>query len=54
MMVVVNIMFIFTPKVKSIYSAALNPIQDGPFRGCFQVAECPLPQLCPTYPTMMK
>ena len=35
----------------------VNPVQDGPFRGCSWMGggkKAPLPKICHTYPTMMK
>ena len=35
----------------------INPIQDGPFRGCSRIGgskNAPLSKICQTYPTMMK
>ena len=40
---------------KTIYS--VNPIEDGPFRGCLQkggAKRSPLPKICHTYPPIMK
>ena len=41
-------------KYKSSCQCAINPIQDGLFRGCSRMAKNDLPKICHTYPTMMK
>ena len=48
-----NMYYTFTNKF--IY--CVNPIQNGPFRGCLRMGEpksSPLPKICHTYPTKMK
>ena len=40
----------------TLYKQSLNPIQDGPFRGCSRMGSKRPPnrKICHTYPTMMK
>ena len=49
-----GITLLFSPK--SLNLEALNPIQDGPFRGCSRMGggkKASLPKIC-HYPTIMK
>ena len=54
---VVNGISCYSCSTRPVERKALNPIQDGPFRGCPQIGrgkKTPVPKICHRYPIMMK